>query len=57
MIHTRSCKPLGATLKMSDLSRGATALIKNLFGGNETERMISAGCCPHNLVGYDTALL
>lgn len=28
---------------MSDLSRGATALIKNLFGGNETERMISAG--------------
>lgn len=28
---------------MSDLSRGATALIKNLFGGNEKERMISAG--------------
>ena len=28
---------------MFDLSRGATALIKNLFGGNETERMISAG--------------
>lgn len=28
---------------MPDLSRGATALIKNLFGGNETERMISAG--------------
>lgn len=28
---------------MSDLSRGAAALIKNLFGGNETERMISAG--------------
>lgn len=28
---------------MTNLSRGATALIKNLFGGNETERMISAG--------------
>lgn len=28
---------------MTDLSRGAAALIKNLFGGNETERMISAG--------------
>jgi hypothetical protein len=28
---------------MSDLSRGATALIKNLFGGSEKERMISAG--------------
>lgn len=28
---------------MTDLSRGASALIKNLFGGNETERMISAG--------------
>lgn len=28
---------------MSDLSRGAAALIKNLFGGNEKERMISAG--------------
>jgi len=28
---------------MSDLSRGASALIKSLFGGNETERMISAG--------------
>lgn len=28
---------------MSDLSRGAAALVKNLFGGNETERMISAG--------------
>jgi len=28
---------------MSDLSRGAAALVKTLFGGNETERMISAG--------------
>jgi len=28
---------------MSNLSRGAAALVKNLFGGNETERMISAG--------------
>lgn len=28
---------------MSNLSRGATALVKSLFGGNETERMISAG--------------
>lgn len=28
---------------MPDLSRNATALVKNLFGGNETERMISAG--------------
>ena len=28
---------------MSNLSRNATALVKNLFGGNETERMISAG--------------
>ena len=28
---------------MFDLSRGATALIKNLFGGNEAERRISAG--------------
>lgn len=35
--------PLGKTSLMTDLSRGATALIKNLFGGNETERMISAG--------------
>jgi len=28
---------------MSNPSRGAAALVKNLFGGNETERMISAG--------------
>ena len=28
---------------MSDLSKGASALIKTLFKGNETERMISAG--------------
>lgn len=35
--------PLGKISLMTDLSRGATALIKNLFGGNETERMISAG--------------
>lgn len=28
---------------MSDLSKNAAALIKSLFGGNETERMISAG--------------
>jgi hypothetical protein len=28
---------------MSDLSKNAAALVKNLFSGNESERMISAG--------------
>jgi len=35
--------PLGLISKMSDLSKNASRLVKNLFSGSETENMIAAG--------------
>lgn len=44
MTHRRSSSRPGLTSKtMFDLSKKASGLVKQMFGGNETENMIAAG--------------
>jgi len=43
MTRTPSLIPLGVTFNMSDPSRNATLLIKQLFGKSETDNMVAAG--------------